>query len=586
MEARKNSPVHDADALLSHLVMGFVERRVAPQTISDIILAQVNESGAAPEDFQAATLNGVLESIAGSNAVSGLQEIVALLARRPDFPEFLSPVSAVAALAALLTQPLRGIQPGDGRFEHFCHILDQLALRATVSLAKSNPNAVKVAKMRLVNAFKSAAGLVTALAQYCPQLIILRQALLKPVGPAPQFSRGELADVPAVLAAIRALPDSVLVHKTPSDFRTAVEAGETLSKLRHLDIVVAALSPAAGSDTQSRSRSATTLEEWTPFKRSFVVEWLLSGCLREVVLSAASRSLLGDALRGLLSRTNMHLDVLKGCLRALQKDLCGIVLPEALAHQPVRSNMPSSTERNTYLQLASSLFFGALYDPQQASGSANVWDRLATDFLPWAMQLPCDPPECRIVTRLQMSWLRIMETREWVEGLSQPPQWIFEKANQNAALIFQIAPGHWLQAHAAFFVDVLWQESLHSEFQPGNAHRDYVEYLIRCMRKKSPLFASEVELLICLHSLGRAQPSEQAQIALAHTRLKMTDQPLRPLSDEARTTLEVLEDGQQKAALGPHPVAQALALLLRACRNVESKSARLHINSDGFRMRS
>jgi hypothetical protein len=587
VDARKNSSVRDADALLSHLVMGFIERRVAPQTISDIILAQVNESGVEPEDFQAATLNGVLESIAGSNAASGLQEIIVFLAKRRDFPEFLSPASVLASLSALLTHPLRGIQPGDGRFEQFCQILDQLALRSTVVLAKSNPNALKLGKMRLVNAVKSASGLIAALAQYCPQLVILRQVLLKPVATGvPQVSKGDLADVPAVLATIRTLPDSVLVHKTPRDYKTGAETAGVLNKLRHLEIVIAALVPNVGSESQDLSRAVSALGEWTPFKRSFVVEWLLSGCLREVLLNKGDRSLLAESLRVLFSRTNMHLDVLKGAARAFQKDLCGIVLPDHLEHQPAGTNIPSAALRNEYLQVAATLFFAALYDSQRSDSAVTLSEQLAAEFVPWALQLPCDPPECRIVTRAQLTWLRIVETREWVEGLSQPPKWIFEKANQNAALIFQIAPGHWLQANASYFVDALWQESLHSEFQVSPAHHDYVEFLIRSMRKKSPLFASEVELLICLHLLGRAQSSEQAQIKLAHTRLKMTEQPDRPLSAEARATLEVLEDGEEKLALGPNPLARALALLSRTCWNVEAKAARLQVNSDGFRVRS
>jgi len=590
VDARKNSSVRDADALLSHLVMGFIERRVAPQTISDIILAQVNESGAEPEDFQAATLNGVLESIAGSNAASGLQEIIVFLAKRRDFPEFLSPASVMASLAALLTHPLRGIQPGDGRFEQFCQILDQLALRSTVVLAKSNPNTLKLGKMRLVNALKSVSGLIAALAQYCPQLVILRQVLLKPVAAGiPQLSKGELADVPAVLANIRSLPDSVLVHKTPRDCKTSAESAGVLNKLRHLEIVIAALVPGAGPEspaTPDRLCAVSSLGEWTPFKRSFVVEWLLSGCLREVLVNKGERSLLSESLRVLFARTNMHLDVLKGAARALQKDLCEIVLPDHLEHQPAGTTMPSAAVRNEYLQIASTMFFAALYDPLRSDSSVPLSEQLAAEFVPWALQLPCDPPDCRIVTRVHLTWLRIMETHEWVEGLSQPPQWIFEKANQNAALVFQIAPGHWLQAHASNFVDALWQESLHSEFQSGKAHLDYVEFLIRSMRKKSPLFASEVELLICLHLLGRAQSSEQAQIKLSHTRLKMAEQSDRPLSAEARATLEILEDGQEKLALGPNPLARALALLSRTCWSVEAKAARLQVNSDGFRVRS
>ena len=490
-------------------------------------------------------------------------------------------------IRSLLSHPLRGIQPGDGRFEQFCEILDQLALRSTVVLAKSNPNALKLGKMRLVNAVKSASVLIAALAQYCPQLVILRQALLKPVAAGiSQNSKGELADVPAVLANIRSLPDSVLVHKTPRDYKTSAENAGVLNKLRHLEIVIAALASSNGQESQDLGRVVGSLGEWTPFKRSFIVEWLLSGCLREVLLHKGERRLLAESLQLLFSRTNMHLDVLKGAARALQKDLCGIVLPDQLEHQPAGTNMPSAAARTEYLQVASSLFFAALYDPLRPDSSVTLSEQLAAEFVPWALQLPCDPPDCRIVTRAQLTWLRIMETREWVEGLSQPPQWIFEKANQNAALVFQIAPGHWLQAHASCFVDALWQEALHSEFLAGTVHLDYVEFLIRSMRKKSPLFASEVELLICLHLIGRAQSSEQAQIKLAHTRLKMTEQPDRPLSAEARATLEVLEDGQEKLALGPNPLARALALLSRTCRSVEAIAARLQVNSDGFRVRS
>lgn len=103
---------------------------------------------------------------------------------------------------------------------------------------------------------------------------------------------------------------------------------------------------------------------------------------------------------------------------------------------------------------------------------------------------------------------------------------------------------------------------------------DFVEFLIRQLRKKSPLFASQVETLICLTILGRARANEQNQMKLSVTRLRLQESVGTQQKEQTREILNLLTQPQTVELLGPNPIARALHLLSRTCRHVEVLSKR------------
>lgn len=543
-----------ADQVLGKLIMGFVERRVSPQTIADVVLAQISEEDNLPGDLSAATCNGVLEALSSSSTISGIQEIIIFLSRRDDFPRFLSPSAAMGSLCALLLNPVLNDAPSDARFRNMLRILDALGKHNVEILAhyKGSP-ALKPARMRLTNALKSAHHLISRSEQACPNLMVLRQVLLKGIEPTTDLlGPATLSSVQNVIAAIVNTPDHVLAHHTPRDYRSSSLAGDECTKLDSLDAVIKNLSNGSASR----------------FQCSFLVEWIFAGCLRQACLDGTAETSLTQAIDLIIANAPQRIDVCKGVIRALQKDL-------SLLHSDF-GTVQGAKDRLDHAQQIASHIFHALWTQKVYS-----WRWIAQELLPWALQLPCYPTESRLVTRGQVEWLQIMETHEWSEGVTEPPSWIVRDASRTSASVFQIAPGQWLQLFAEPFVEALHRESTSLGFVLTSAHIDFVEYLVRTLRRKSPLFASEAETLICLQVLGRARLCEQNQMKLAVTRLRLQSSGGAAQREQTRFLLGLLTQPQQIEALGPNPIARALALLAICCRHVKIKSHRETLRRTG-----
>jgi hypothetical protein len=543
-----------ADQVLGKLIMGFVERRVSPLTIADVVLAQISEGDCQPSDLSTATCNGILEALASTSTLSGMQEIISFLARRDDFPRFLSPSAAMGTLCSLLLNPFLQDEPSEHRFRETLRILDALGKHNVEILALyKGSTELKAAKMRLTNALKSAHHLISNAGQTCPHLMVLRQVLLKGVEPSTELlGPATFTSVQSVITAITNTPDHVLVHHIPRDYRTTTVAGQECSKLDFLDAVLKAL--ASGSATR--------------FQCGFLVEWLFAGCLRQACLDGDAEACLIHAIDLIIHNAPQRLDVCKGVIRALQKDL-------SVLHSDF-GNITGATERLERARQTAAQVFHALW-----SQKGHPWQWIAQELLPWALQLPCYPPESRLVTRSQVEWLQMMQTRQWSEGVTEPPGWIVREASRTTAVVFQMAPGHWLQLFAEPFVDALHREATSSGFILASEHIDFVEYLVRTLRRKSPLFASEAETLVCLQILGRARLSEQNQMKLAVTRLRLQSSGGAVQREQTRFLLGLLTQMQQVEALGPNPVARALSLLAICCRHVKVKSRRETLRRTG-----
>jgi hypothetical protein len=536
-----------ADALLSHLVMGFIERRVSPQTIADVMMEQCRDDSQAAATLNAATLNGVVEAITSATAVQGLLEILIKAGARLDFPHVLTPTATVGSLAALLAQPIALLERSNQDGDAVWHVLEGLGRRTADIVARDPQGQTRAARMRLINALKSAPAVINKLAGFCPSLLILRQLLLRS---APQDREGsDVGSFPSVGALFIALsntPDHVLVHHMVSDYHVGTLHQSPLDKLGFLGDLCAALND--------------QVKPFSAYQSAFVVEWLFFGTLRLAMGHPTSMRQLTEAVSQLFAQTAVRTDVLKGVTRSFQRDLS-----LALSDAPIHGG-PMGQLRLKLTDDGADVLFGALAGQQTA-----LWNRLAVEFIPWALQLSCHPAESRLVTRERLEWLRVLEQRDWLEGLGAPPRWVVSDASKTAALIFQMAPGSWLQHHAAPFVDKLHQESLGHDFVLAKAHADFVEFLIRTVRKKAPIFASEVDTLIALQILGRAHESEQNQIRLAVARLRMMVSQASADQEGAQMSLSLLSNPQAVERLGPHPLARALCLFGRTAQRVFEK---------------
>lgn len=549
-----------ADALLSHLVMGFIERRVAPQTIADVVLSQLVDDSEAAEKLKPSTWNGIVEACVSAPSVGGVFDIVMQAARRPDFPLFLSATATLGGLAAILSQPMELLERIQVEQGPSVLAIEALARKAADLLVRESQHESRAVRMRLINALKSTPAVVTGLSLSCPSLLIVRQLLLRLPSRAPETNTtAGFPSIAALLAAISKTPDHVLVHHTASDYAVGRDGSLPLQRPQASDDLCDAI--------------ANPGQPMSPFQVSFAVEWLLLGSLKAALGHAQKSMVLAQALRDLFAKTGPRLDVLKGVVRAFQKDLSLSMAGAAGGgHDPkplVSGPGPGLHGRMSLATEAGAIFFGAL-----SSCASNLWQNLAADFVPWALQLPCHPPESRLVTREQLEWLRVLDQKEWLEGLGAPPSWVVLEASRTAADVFQLAPGQWLQYYAAAFLDVLHRECLGSDFVLAKVHFDFVEFLIRTVRKKAPIFASEVDTLVALQILGRAHESEQNQIKLAVARLRLvTAQPGRD-RESAQATLMLLTDPQAVERLGPHPLARALSLFARTAHRCGAKGKR------------
>ena len=536
-----------ADTLLSHLVMGFIERRVAPQTIADVLLAQLSENGAVPEELKPATWNGVVEALAASQPVTGLFDILLFAAKRSDFPFFLSSSATIGGLASLLASPIHLAERCQSGDQHMPKLLEALARRAADIVAREPQSQTRGARMRLINGLKSSSTLINSLSSLSPSLMILRQLLLRaPVGSAEPSTGSGFPSLGALLAAVANTPDHVLVHHNAADY--------SVRNWTRSDFPESAVDDICGAiEDQARPLSS--------FQTAFVIEWLFTGAVASGFTLASSTGSIGRALRQVIGRLGLRLDVLKGVVRALQRDIS-----IAVGRLPVNS---TSDDKLKMAQYAASLLFGALLAAKKPR-----WPQLAVEFVPWVLHLPCSPAESRIVTREQLEWLRVLDVQEWLEGLSAPPAWITADASQTAALVFHLAPGQWLQHHAGGFIEVLHQETLGADFVMTKAHFDCVDYLIRTARKKAPIFASEIDTLIALQVLGRAQEGEQNQIKLAVARLRMLSAQDGAPRSAAQASLGLLTNPQAVERLGPNPLARALSIFSSTAQAVQAKGVR------------
>jgi hypothetical protein len=90
------------DGSLSRLFLGFLERKISPQTIADILRVQISESHVFVDEFHASVCNGILESLTYANSTEDCSDLIFYFSEHTEFPGFLSHKATLGTLRSLL----------------------------------------------------------------------------------------------------------------------------------------------------------------------------------------------------------------------------------------------------------------------------------------------------------------------------------------------------------------------------------------------------------------------------------------------------------------------------------------------------
>lgn len=529
-------PGADINELVSRLLMGFVERRVSPTTIADIARAQLVEEKVPIAKLSTATCNGILEVLSGSQFVPGRLDLLILFSEHPSFPEFLSARAVLGSLTCTLRHLEREpVLPEMAYFPRVVQLLRGL-LQQCGRLVRDRFEAVE--RVRLTHLLKNSSRTLDRLGSYLPEAAELQYLLNHPRASGAHASPMldlKLPPPQEVLQRIVRAPDHVLAQKGTSFFSLHPRLDAESWRLRNIEQLFSLLDEAAAS----------------AFHMTFLVEWFFEFSVRNALRASDAAELLKKAmLRVLDAGRGDEATLLKGMLRALQKDLLAVA-PE---------------DRETALEHANLLL------PELVSIFEADPVALSKDWIPWALALPVHPEECRVFTRSAWQWVRTLAYGIWEEDLRSPPAWISANASRYSARVFRMAPSFWLQDHSYLFLFQLYRDSTRPGFAPQRQHLDFIEYLVRTLKKRCAFYATRLECTVALDAIGRAQPAEANQLSLAEARMNLNlaiqpavaGSPIDPDKDFWRQWFLQRKEAKLKPDQGP--VSQALSLLLRAAR--------------------
>ncbi|NBX17336.1 MAG: hypothetical protein EBR09_08220 [Proteobacteria bacterium] len=551
-----NAAQPSTEQVVSTLLMSFVERKVSPQTIADVVRAQVTENGIHADSLNSATCNGIIEVVTTAPSVGDCTDLLFFIAGHSQFPKSLSPKGALGGLSYLLKRVQVYLNHSDVLLRRQYLIATEGFAQQVYSLLEENSTDINHAdRLRLINIFKAQDPSMVRLMSASDQLNKLKELLLAPtsrlsaaLSGASGIIGGRVTAPDQIIQEISSTADHTLALKGVSAFKLSSQFGGHLWKLQNADACLAFLDDGAMST----------------FQLSFFSEWFFDGLFREAVLNPAAEQGVLQLMRRIMSQKAADLAIVKGVVRSLQRD-----------YSQVQVEFQNQSAAPSVLNKANAVvnqFFIALLPALEQN--QQLYTR---QFTPWAMQLPVHPSETRIITRSQWQWLRTLTTQKWEEDLREPPNWIVTNSSRFAAHIFLMAPNFWLHDYAIQLLEKLYVESLTPQFQTSKHHVEYVEFLVRALRKKSPFFASRAETLAALKALGVASPHEEQLLQLALTRAKINARSSGDALKEHEFLLELSNHGVQSEHYGQNPISRTLNLMMRAARDSSRQPARSRI---------
>jgi hypothetical protein len=545
------------EQIVSTLLMSFVERKISPQTIADVVRAQVTENGIAADSLNPATCNGIIEVISTAPSVGDCADLLFFIAGHRQFPAFLSTKAALMGLTYLLRRAQIYLNHSDPVLRRqFLNASEGYATKVLQLVEQNSPDLSHADRLRLINILKTQDPALMRLYAASDQINRLKTLILVPANrmsptssALPPVSGHKSASPDQTIHDITTSTDHSLALKGVAAFKLSAQFGGHLWKIQNAEACLAFLDDGAMSD----------------FQLSFFTEWFFDGLFREAALNPAAEQTVQQLMRRVLSQKAADVSIIKGLVRSLQRDFSQMHIEfQNQAAAPAIFNKANICIGHFFVSLLPTI-----------EQHPQIYAR---QFAPWSQQLPVHPPETRIVTRSQWQWLRTLTSQTWEEDLREPPAWIITHASRFAANIFQIAPSFWLHDFAIQFFEKLYIESLTPLFQPSKHHVDYVEFLIRALRKKSPFFASRPETLAALKALGSSSLHEEQLLQLALTRVKINARSVSSESPkEHEFLLELAQRGVQSEHYGTNPVSRALNLMIRVSRESSKQPARSRV---------
>lgn len=568
------------DRIVSHMLMSFVERKISPQTIADVLRAQIFESQIPISLLNSKTCNGILEAVTLANSVDDCVDLVLYLSTHPSFPENLSFKAAVGSLCVLLRyiqrkaenyKKLRELNQQSLNYEDFLQqdfftfhpsqalpteimlentseipsdfylknvkkvdvLIEELSF-CILNIFQSNAHLVEFdVKQSLINFIKSPHPVFTKLLRNCERFQHLRFTLMTKNESA--FSseiKGILPKPYEMISLLQKTSDEQILRNGVNHYKTEQAEKNSSSRLKYLQSVIDSLHASSASD----------------IRKTFFTEWIFDNALAEATVNESTVFEFTSQLKYLLENFITNSAIMRGLLKALQKDFSLHSMQDQYIYKANKLTAPIF------------LYFVTLAEkdlPYITKYIAN-----------WALELPLQNEEHRFFKKQHWRWIRTLSAKIWDASLREPPPWVVDAGSLFCALIFQIAPALWLQEYSVSLIERVYQETLTERFTPTAEHFNYVEYLIRCIRKKSPFFASRTESLYALQILSRMTQTELQHVANAKIRFQNLLPNYSPaqiqISPEFLLWKQVLENEESfKQKLGNNPVTRALAVLVK-----------------------
>jgi hypothetical protein len=497
-----------------------------------------------------ATCNGILEAITYANSTEDCSDLVFYLSAHPQFPEFLSFKAASGSLRTVLRylQKKSATEvPGSLKIDQ---VIEGLSERILSFFHARKPVDLHD-KTNLTVLIKTTNPSLAKLMRNAPHFQHLRFMLISPNEHLQENPVTTIRPEPLeMLNVILKTNDDQLLRNGTSAYKTNLTHKGASGRIRHFSTALEILKATQASE----------------FKTGFIVEWLFEKALVEVLLHEESHEVFVNTLKFATSRSTAQIYIIRGLLRAIQKDF------SFLASHPLEKM--SDQESKTHLvekafSLAQHLF------PQLVSLAEKENNLVSKYIANWAMEMPLQNEESRFFKRIHWRWIRTLASHIWDASLREPPAWVVEGGSSYCATIFQVAPALWLQEYSFSLLEKVYHETLGEHFESAKQHVDYVEFLIRAMRKKSPFFASRTESLYALHLLSRLTRTESLQYASAEARFQAqlgnTPSHQEGASCEFALWKEILMNPHFEETLGQNSVTRALAVLARLAKETSKK---------------
>ncbi len=553
---------HSSEQLVSQLLMAFVDRKVAPQTIVDVVRAQIFEQSLQASQLSCATCNGILEVITahastfgngleGQRAARDIFEILVFIAQHSQFPDFLSAKAARESLAYCMRHHDLPERLSESAKLLWNKTIVGLGKKVSVLVASNDKYLAGIERTRILNLLKNAIEIREKrdLNSFPNELILLREQLenhelkIQNSNTIPNYKHPL-----EILGTIAQSEDHTLAQKGVHAFQLSPKHQKENWRLHNIQLCRDSLNPHTN----------------TPYQMSFIVEWFCDGMFKNALQTGESlchefKTAIKDICETALpSETDLAgivaLSILKGLHRALQRDFTEILLAPQNTQLDVEKLARANSISHEYMLNLMLL-------------AKNNMSFVSRKFIPWALQLPVNPQHTQLLTRKHWQWIRTLCTDEWEEDLKEVPPWIQARASRFTAQIFSLAPSYWLHDFCLPLLERLHAESLQPQFEATAAHCDVIEFIIRALRRKSPWFASRQESLHALKAAGRTKIHEEQQIQLAETRQKIAREGTFKSYRNTLSTVHSQSFRNSAAAEdGSNAIARSLAILIALCQ--------------------